>query len=168
MKWRKNSRGSKIQDVRGRRGFGMGGGRRGGGALLSFAPMLFRLLGVKGTVIAVIIGGALFMMKPDIFSMFLGGGSTAQVADTQPASSEEDKVAIQLIHNTKNSTDRIWTKLLGGYREPSLDIHKDSKGTGPYYLPSEEKIHIDPQFFSDLAARHDSPGELCPVIRDRP
>ncbi len=163
MKWRKNSKGSKIQDIRGRgRSFGFGGGRRGGGALLSFAPMLFRLLGVKGTVVAVIIGGAIFMMKPEIFSMLLGGGgSTAQVADTQSVSSEEEKIAIQLINNTKSSTDRIWTKLLGGYREPSLAIHTDRKGTGPYYLPSEEKIHIDPQFFSDLATRFDSPGDFA-------
>lgn len=159
MKWRNNSTGSKIRDLRGTsRGFG---GRRGGGALFSLIPMLFRFLGLKGTVVAVILGGAVFMMKPELFSMLLGGGSSAAIANTQKASSEEDKIALQLIHNTKSSTDKIWTKLLSGYRTPSLDIHTDRQGTGPYYMPSDEKIHIDPQFFIDLATRHDSPGDFA-------
>jgi len=44
--------------------------------------------------------------------------------------------------------------------KPNL-IMTDRKGTGPYYMPSRETISIDPTFFSDLANRHDSPGDFA-------
>jgi len=162
MRWSKNSKGSKIRDVRGT-GRGISGGRSAG-ALMSIIPMLFRFLGLKGTLVVGLIAGAIFLVKPDIINMLLGGGgaTTSSQSLEKLRKSPEDQEALQLINNAKSSTDRVWSNLLGvNYVEPSLDIVTDRQGTGPYYMPSTEKIHIDPQFFIDLTNRHDSPGDFA-------
>jgi len=160
MRWKKDLSGSKIRDVRGRsRGLGLRGG--GGRGLLSIAPLLLRFLGVKGTIVVAVIAGGIFLLKPNLITSLLNG-SPQQTSQISNQSRSETDQAAAFIDYVKGSNDVVWKHLLNEvYRDPSLEIMTDRKGTGPYYMPSRETISIDPTFFSDLANRHDSPGDFA-------
>ena len=58
MRWKKGRRSANVEDRRGVRvgGSGMGGfGRGGGGGLFKLLPLAFRFLGVKGTLVLLVV-----------------------------------------------------------------------------------------------------------------
>lgn len=164
MRWKKDFKGSKITDTRGARGSSR---RVSGNGILSLLPVVFKLLGVKGTVVVALLFGAIMIFKPSLFSSILSlSPSTPQTEQTSGNSPDaiikQDAAALRLISYTKDSNDRIWRNILGrNYTDPSLHLVNDRKGTGPYYMPRNQTIYIDPQFFVELATRHDSPGDFA-------
>lgn len=161
MRWRKDFNNSNVRDTRGSsRSFG--GGSRRGGSLLSILPMLFRVLGFKGTLVVGVIAGGVFLFKPTLIQSLLGVSSnTAQVTQTNRAN-PEDQETVQFIKNSIGSVNAIWSQVLGrAYRNPQFEITTDHRGTGPYYMPSNETIYLDPQFFDDLATKYEAPGDFA-------
>lgn len=159
MRWNKNYENRQINDSRGNRGRGYSGGGRG---LLSIVPLLFRFLGFKGTAIVGIIGAVVYFINPGLVQSLLGmspsSGSTQQI----DRDSVEDKQSVLFIKNTMGSVDAIWTKLLGNnYRKPNFNLISDTQGMGPYYMPSNETIYLDPQFFNDLSSKYNAPGDFA-------
>ena len=162
MRWNKDFNNGNVSDTRGsggRRSFG--GGRRGM-SLFSIVPMLFRLLGFKGTLVVGLIAGGVFLFKPTLLQSLLGvatgGTQTTQIDRTNP----EDQQTVQFIKNSMGSVNAIWSQLLGSsYRSPQFEITTDHRGSGPYYMPSNETIYLDPQFFDDLATKYEAPGDFA-------
>ncbi len=72
MRWKGNRRSHNVEDRRSQRVSGMGGGR--GGGLLRLLPMVYRLLGFKGTAIAV-VGVVAYGLFSGNLGQILGGGS---------------------------------------------------------------------------------------------
>jgi predicted metalloprotease len=73
MRWRGNRQSSNIEDRRGMRAPSMGGLGRGGG-MLNLLPMVFKLLGFKGGVLALLAIGAYGLFSGNLSSMLGGGG----------------------------------------------------------------------------------------------
>ncbi|MET0123295.1 MAG: neutral zinc metallopeptidase, partial [Candidatus Thiodiazotropha sp. 6PLUC9] len=73
MRWRGQRQSNNVEDRRGMRSpspLGLGGG---GGGLLNLLPMVFKLFGVKGGIVAVLAIGAYGLLSGNLGSM-LGGG----------------------------------------------------------------------------------------------
>lgn len=163
MRWNKKFGNNNVRDTRGSRNSQTRFRGAGGRSLLSFLPVLFRFLGFKGTLIVGIVAGGIFFLKPDLFQTLLSATSQNTTQSSQvTTNSPEDQETILFIQNTVGSINATWPKLMGSaYRPPSLDLVNDHKGTGPYYMPSNEKIYLDPQFFHDLAQKYGAPGDFA-------
>jgi predicted metalloprotease len=73
-------------------------------------------------------------------------------------------------------TEQVWTELFRqqvqgiDYVEPRLVIFSNRVNTGcgmassqvgPFYCPNDQQIYIDPEFFEQLARRHQAPGDFA-------
>jgi hypothetical protein len=143
--------------------------------------MLFRFLGVKGTVV-VVLG---FMA----YSYYSGGGlselsresvgTTEQIGSaTKPGAgikeSTEEKELSQFVSVVLADTEEAWHGLFEAqsqrYREPKLVLFRAAVNTacgrgqaamGPFYCPADQKIYLDLSFFNELRERHDAPGDFA-------
>ncbi|MEN8802571.1 MAG: neutral zinc metallopeptidase, partial [Thiogranum sp.] len=182
MRWRGKRTSSNIEDRRGSSpggfaGLGGLGGAGGRSGLLRVLPLLFRFLGVKGTVVVVLGFVA--------YSYFSGGGlpelpretvgTTGQIGSTTKAGgvvkeSAEEKELSQFVSVVLGDTEEAWHSLLEGhgqgYREPKLVLFRNAVNSacgmgqaamGPFYCPADQKIYLDLGFFNELRERHDAP-----------
>jgi len=186
MRWRGRRTSSNIEDRRGSSpgGFaGLGGLGRAGGrsGLVRLLPILFRFLGVKGTVVVVL--GFL------AYSYYSGGGlseppresvgTTKQIGDSATTStgvkqSAEEKELAQFVSVVLADTEEAWHGLFEAqgqrYREPKLVLFRGAVNSacgmgqaamGPFYCPADHKVYLDLGFFKELRERHDAPGDFA-------
>jgi predicted metalloprotease len=69
------------------------------------------------------------------------------------------------------STEDTWNKLLGGRYQPTTLVaysraYQSGCGAaqsamGPFYCPTDRKIYLDPEFFSELSQRFQAPGDFA-------
>jgi hypothetical protein len=69
------------------------------------------------------------------------------------------------------STEDTWSKLLGGRYEPTTlvaysEAYQSGCGAaqsamGPFYCPTDKKIYLDTEFFSELSRRFQAPGDFA-------
>jgi predicted metalloprotease len=187
MRWRGRRTSSNIEDRRdsspgdfaGFGGLGRAGGRRGG--LLRLVPILFRFLGVKGTIVVVLgfmaysyyIGGGLVELPG------VPGGNTKQIgssthSNTGVTVSAAEGELSQFVSVVLADTEEAWHGLFEEqgqrYREPKLVLFRSAVNSacgrgqaamGPFYCPTDQKIYLDLGFFSELRERHDAPGDFA-------
>jgi hypothetical protein len=157
---------SNFEDVTGRSDAGFGGG---GNMLGCLIPLIASRFGIGGVVVLVIgyfllssLGG-------------LGGGGGSLVPSTQQTAPAGQS---RLDPNTKHfmlqvlaSTEDTWNKLLGGRYQPTTlvaysEAYQSGCGAaqaamGPFYCPTDQKIYLDTEFFSELSRRFHAPGDFA-------
>lgn len=159
MRWREGRRSQNVEDLRGRGG-GMGGGggfKLGIGALVLMAAAYF--LGVDPRLVM----GALEATQGS------SALQSAPVETSQPADDAGDFLTVVLA-----DTEDVWTSIFQAagerYQPPLLRLydrdHQIACGlatpsAGPFYCPADQRIYIDPRFFSELAQRFGAAGDFA-------
>lgn len=171
------------------RGRGSGGGR--GGVPIQALASVFRLLGVKGTLIGAAVLGVVFFLLPaglkqQLLGLLTGGGqqaSSTQAAGSVCQASAASGAACDFSRVVLASTEDVWTPLFergalprygsppGPYRHPTLVVFAGGVSTGgcgnatsdvgPFYCPSDQKLYIDPGFYGVMEKRLRAPGDFA-------
>jgi predicted metalloprotease len=184
MRWKGRRQSSNIEDRRGSPAGGLGGlgglGGRGGGGLLRLLPLVFRFLGVKGTIFVVLAIGAYSYFSGGGLGGLLGGLSGSDVQTTQTETqgevrqTAEEKELVEFVSVVLADTEETWNSLFQAegddYREPRLVLYRGAVNSacglgqaamGPFYCPGDQKMYLDLGFFDDLKRRHDAPGDFA-------
>ena len=174
---------SNIEDRRDDRGGSLGGGGFGGGGFGGPGiPMgggggaFFK--GGFGLVAFVVIALVLGADPGAILGGLAGGDAPAVQA---PASSSTSRPAqrpaadpeTQFVSRVLKSTETVWSDIFRDmgrvYREPRLVLFRDATRTecgvgqaamGPFYCPADERVYLDLNFFDELAAQFNAPGQF--------
>ncbi|MFT5657785.1 MAG: putative metalloprotease [Gammaproteobacteria bacterium] len=175
MRWRGNRQSSNMEDRRGMSGPALGG-FGGGGGIIRLLPLIFRLLGWKGTIVAIIvfIGYGLYSGE---LSQMLGGGQFAngQTSQQQPVKqSAEEKEMVNFVSVVLADTEDTWQVLFDNmgkrYEQPRLVLFRRSVKSGcglgsaqmgPFYCPEDKKVYIDLSFFKDLQTSYGASGDFA-------
>lgn len=175
MRWRGNRQSSNIEDRRGMRAaMGRVGGR---GGMLRLLPLVYRLLGFKGSVIAVLglVGYGYFTGDIDQFlnNSVLGGKQQSSATQKVQQSAEEKQLKqfiSVVLADTEDTWHMLFNKMGKKYQEPRLVLFRKAVNTacgtgaaqmGPFYCPSDQKVYIDLSFYDDLKNRHKAPGDFA-------
>ena len=163
----------------------------GGGVPIRAVAGLVRLLGLKGTLIAgvVIVVTFLFMpaaLKEQILGALTGSGGGAPSgpgAASVCQASQANGAACDFSRVVLASTEDVWSPLFargalpaygsspGAYRHPTLVVFANGVSTGgcgnatsavgPFYCPADQKLYIDPSFYSVMEERLRAPGDFA-------
>jgi uncharacterized protein len=165
---------------------GSGGGGGGVGVMALFG--LFRLLGFRGMIIAIVVLGAVYFFNPfglrdAIFgSLAGGGGGTGGAASSTCEASPANGQACDFSRRILGSTEGVWREQFqagrlpnygappGAYSDPELNVFTNSvdsgcgtagSSVGPFYCPTDGKLYIDPSFYETMATRLNAPGDFA-------
>src|SRR5262245_16442505 len=162
MRWQDAQRSDNVDDLRGQRVGGGGGGLRLGGMGVG---------GLLGLMLLVwLIGG-------DPLSLLQGGVPTESAApdsvpgEAPPANDEGS----QFVRAVLFSTETVWgdvfrTQLNQQYTKPRLALFSDavqsacgmnSAAVGPFYCPPDQRVYIDLSFYNELDRRFGAPGDFA-------
>ena len=172
MRWKGNRSSNNVDDLRGGSSGGGGGGMNGG--LLKLLPTVYRLLGAKGSAVAVVaLLGFTYLTGGDM-SMLTGGQPTSQGTSKPVKQSADEKQLTEFVSVVLADTEDTWHMLfkqLGKtYQEPRLVLFRGSVKSacgagksemGPFYCPGDNKVYIDLSFYQDLKNRHQAPGDFA-------
>lgn len=161
-----------------------GGGGVGAGALFG----LFRLLGFRGTLIAIVLLGVVYLFNPmglrdAIFGGMSGGaGQSQSAAGSTCAATPANGRACDFSRAVLASTEDVWRGQFqegrlpnygaqpGAYRDPTLIVFSNSVSTGcgtapssvgPFYCPNDGNLYIDPNFYEVMQTRLNAPGDFA-------
>ncbi|HKO47110.1 MAG TPA: neutral zinc metallopeptidase [Polyangiaceae bacterium] len=166
---------------------GGGGGGIGSQGLLQ----VVRLLGVKGTLIAAVVLGGVFLFAPaglkqSLIQALTGGDAQSQ--STSPSAgqgacalSKTNEQACDFSRVVLASTEDVWTQRfsegalpgpkVGEYVKPTLVVFSNqvstggcgsaTSGSGPFYCPADSKLYIDPTFYQVMESKLKAPGDFA-------
>lgn len=184
MRWKGRRQSQNVEDRRGqptptnsRRGMGIAGG-------LGIGKIFFSLFARSSgkTKIILIIGAIIAMFAFNINPLALTGGNpsrieshsgrTQQTSQRRAAPNDEYSAFLKSV---LGSNEDLWSKLLPKYkiryRPAKMVIY--SVGTqmdngriadarmGPFYLPAENRIYLDPTFFEEMESKFKIKGEFA-------
>jgi predicted metalloprotease len=159
---------SNFEDVTGRSGTGFGGGGLGGG-LGCLLPLIASRFGIGG-VIVLVIG---YFLLSSLGGLGGGGGSLVPSSQqsTPAGQSTLDPNTRHFMLQVLRSTEDTWGKLLGGRYTPTTLVaysqgYQSGCGAaqsamGPFYCPTDQKIYLDTEFFTELSRRFQAPGDFA-------
>jgi predicted metalloprotease len=166
------------------RGSGSSGG--GVGAMALFG--LFRLLGFRGLLIAIVVLGAIYLFNPfGLREAIFGALVNNMPGQTQTAGSgsacAQNEQACDFSRRILGSTETVWARQfqdrrlpnygsqVGAYENPTLVVYSGSVQTdgcgaatsavGPFYCPNDGNLYIDPSFYQVMAQRLQAPGDFA-------
>ncbi len=170
MKWKGRRQSTNIDDRRGQR---VAGGARGAGlgsvlfALLARGNARTRWLVIAAAVVAMVV----FKISPQTLLGVSGGGSQPSVTQVAPAPNDEVRAFLATL---KADNEDVWTAQFQQrgrtYQPAKLVIYNDKTvmpggiadaRMGPFYLPANQTIYIDPVFFDELTRRFGAPGDFA-------
>ena len=167
------------------------GGSSGGGIPIQALVSLVSLLGFKGTLLAGAVLAVGFLVLPsgvkqELLGALTGGGQGAlstSGAGSVCEASQANGAACDFSRVVLASTEDVWTQQFerralpdygsapGAYRHPTLVVFANSvstggcgdatSGVGPFYCPGDEKLYIDPSFYSVMERRLRAPGDFA-------
>jgi uncharacterized protein len=173
------------------RGTGTGsGGGGGGGVPIQALLSLVSVLGFRGTLIAgVLLAIGFFVMpaglKQELLGALTGGGGAALSTSGGSVceASQANGAACDFSRVVLASTEDVWTQQFergalpnygsapGTYRHPTLVVYANSVSTGgcgdatsdvgPFYCPGDQKLYIDPSFYTVMERRLHAPGDFA-------
>jgi uncharacterized protein len=175
-------RSEKFED----RGQSGGGGGVGGQGLLQ----VVRLLGVKGTLIAGVVLGAVYLFAPaglkQSLLQLVGGSAEGQDTSQSGAKgacalSKTNEQACDFSRVVLASTEDVWVERfsqgalpsskVGEYVKPTLVVFSNqvstggcggaTSGSGPFYCPGDSKLYIDPTFYQVMESKLKAPGDFA-------
>jgi predicted metalloprotease len=136
-----------VQDLRGR-GVALGGG---------------------GTVVVIALAAVVWCMGGDPLAVLQVASDAGAMQASRPSSGTDDALA-EFVSVVLADTERTWSRLLPGYREPTLVLFEgqvasacgyQSAAVGPFYCPADEKAYIDLSFYRTLRDRLGAPGDFA-------
>ena len=179
MRWKGRRQSSNVEDRRAASPRGTGGMRgTGGGGLLRLLPVLVRVLGVRGTLVAAVAVGALLYFGCGDLGSLVGGsgggipspaGQATQV-ETSPAEAELVEFVSVVLADTEDTWHALFEADGRRYEEPRLVLFRGAvesacglgqAAMGPFYCPADRKVYLDLGFFDELARRHAAPGDFA-------
>lgn len=178
MLWRGKRKSNNVEDRRNMRVSGPGGSGGRGGGLLHLLPMVFKLLGFKGTAIVVLCVGAYGLYTGELGNMLGGLGlqqSNAPSMSTEPLrETKDEKELVDFVSVVLADTEETWARLFREkgktYKEPRLVLFRDAvksacgmaeSAMGPFYCPGDQQVYIDLGFFDQLKNRFKAPGDFA-------
>jgi predicted metalloprotease len=186
MRIEDHRRSSNFED----RGTGRGGGR-GGGVPIQALLSLVSLLGFKGSLVAggVLAIGFFVLpagLKQELLGALTGGGQAALSspdAGSVCEASQANGAACDFSRVVLASTEDVWKQTFerealqnygsarGAYQQPTLVVFANSVSTGgcgdatsdvgPFYCPGDQRLYIDPSFYSVMERRLRAPGDFA-------
>ncbi|MDO6641863.1 neutral zinc metallopeptidase [Shewanella sp. 5_MG-2023] len=178
MRWRGKRKSSNVEDRRNTQVSGASGFGRGGGGILRLLPMIFKVLGFKGTAILIVGVGAYGLFTGNLGNMLGGlglqqetstGVSTAPLTETAAEREQVDFVAV-ILADTEETWSRLFQQRGMTYQEPSLVLFRDAvksacgmaqSAMGPFYCPADQQVYIDLSFFEQLKNQFKAPGDFA-------
>lgn len=123
---------------------------------------------IAGAIIAMLV----FKVSPlTLLSFVSGGSSQPSVEQVTPAPDDEMRAYLSTM---KADNEDVWARIFQQhgkqYRPSKLVIYTDKTvmpggladaHTGPFYLPTNETVYIDPNFFNELKQRFGAPGDFA-------
>ncbi|MEZ4483386.1 MAG: neutral zinc metallopeptidase [Syntrophotaleaceae bacterium] len=139
--------------------------------------MVFKFLGVKGTLILLLCVGAYGLFTGNLANMLgiLGLQPNPASVTTEPLrETAEEKELVEFVSVILADTEETWTTLFRQrgqtYQEPRLVLFRDSvksacgmaqSAMGPFYCPSDQQVYIDLGFYDQLKNRFKAPGDFA-------
>lgn len=161
-------------EVQGRGSGGFGGFGGGGGGMLGLLlPLIGSRFGCMGIVVVV---GIMLVMGINPLSLLGGGTGVAPTQQSAPANSDPKELTDIQHWSLKvlGSTERTWGKLFqasGQQYQPTILSFYSQSGTsgcgaaqsamGPFYCPTDKKVYLDTDFFTELKQRFGAPGDFA-------
>ena len=167
------------------------GGSGGGGVPIQALLSLLSVLGFRGTLIAgAVLAIGLFVMpaglRQELLGALTGGGEAAlstPAGNSVCEASQANGTACDFSRVVLASTEDVWTQQFergalpnygsvpGAYRHPTLVVYANSVSTGgcgdatsavgPFYCPGDQKLYIDPSFYTVMERRLHAPGDFA-------
>ncbi len=134
--------------------------------------MIGRVFGLKGILVALVLGGVLWMTGLVDPRMLLGGrpGGNGPPAAVSP----EDQERFDFVKVVMADTEDTWTAEFAQhgrkYEFPIMKVYRGqvltgcgngSAAMGPFYCPEDQKVYIDLSFYDELAQTFNSPGDFA-------
>jgi predicted metalloprotease len=143
------------------------------GGSFGILMLIGRLFGIKGVIVALILGGILWttgLINPGK----LVSDRPAQGGASLPDASPQEQDRFHFVKVVLADTEDVWTaefnRLGGKYQDPILKIFRGqvttgcgsaSAASGPFYCPEDQKVYIDLAFYDELAQTFQSPGDFA-------
>jgi uncharacterized protein len=167
---------------------GRGGGAVGAGVGAGVLFAIMRRIGIRGTLIAVVALGAIYLFNPfgirdAVFGALVGGvPGQSQTTASEGNVCDSQAQACDFSRRILGSTEEVWHTQFqqgrlpnygvqpGAYEDPTLAVFADNTNTGcgaaqsamgPFYCPSDRKLYIDPSFYEVMAGRLHAPGDFA-------
>jgi predicted metalloprotease len=169
MDWQKGRESDNVEDAGsdGGGGFGGGGMRFGG----------FHL-GIGGIILVVIIGLVFPSLRPLLFGLFLGNGSTSSTMQSAPATPskplDNNDPQVKFVRSILGSTEDVWGAYFQAsgqqYEQPKLRLFHGqtrsgcgaaSESMGPFYCPVDRRVYLDLDFFHEMDTRFHATGDFA-------
>ncbi len=181
MRWRGNRKSNNVEDRRSMRTSGLGalGGMGRGGGLLRLLPVVFKVLGFKGTALLAAGVVAYGLFSGNLGSILGGGiglqqGSTSTTQNRPFKETSEEKELVEFVSVVLADTEETWHTIFKQngktYKEPKLVLFRDAvksacgmaqSATGPFYCPADQNMYIDLGFYSQLKDQFKAPGDFA-------
>ena len=163
---------SNFEDVTGRSGGGIGFGGGGGNALGCLIPLIASRFGIGG-VIVLVIG---YFLLSSLGGLGGGGGGLSPTTQRSAPAGQStlDANTRHFMLQVLADTEDTWTKLLQAkgirYTPTTLVAYSEAyqsgcgaaqSAMGPFYCPTDQKIYLDTEFFTELSRRFQAPGDFA-------
>jgi len=150
-------------------GFGFGGG--GGNPLGCLLPLVASRFGIVGVLI--------LLLGYCVLTQMGGGGGLIPSGPTETKNAPSGQSTLtpeqrHVLSSAVASTDQVWGQIFAqsGARYTPARLVAYTRGTqtacgmgqaamGPFYCPNDQRIYIDPEFFSELSRRFGAPGDFA-------
>ncbi|MCF7971764.1 MAG: zinc metallopeptidase [Methylococcaceae bacterium] len=179
MRWRGNRKSDNVEDRRDQQISGFTGAGNSGG-MLRLLFMVFKVLGVKGTLILALCVGGYGLATGNLGAMLnmlsgLSLQSGAPSALSKPFhESASEKEQVEFVSVILADTETTWTTLFKeqgkAYQEPRLVLFRGAvksacgmaqSAMGPFYCSGDQQIYIDLAFYDQLQNRFKAPGDFA-------